>query len=346
MDPKRGNASGARHGQAAGAAAGYHASKTSMASRHAGGAGGPAVGGRKASEVSITPSQSRNQDNPLRSPLDALSRTGPSLRNLNPFQRRSGLQDVDDSFLAANAFARPPRVRNSGLERDSMPSIVPAVNPGRIPAGQEPVQQQQQQQQQQPQQYQQMIPAGGEQQQQVPPVAAVPSSQHLMQQYAQQPAAGQPTRHEPTPTGRAHAHQHQHQHMHQHQQQMPQQQQQQQQQQQPQQPAYEQQQQPVTTLPDAQITNKYPTQQQPQQGYNTQPSPAASAAPPPATSSGGAAAAPGGAGAAPTGGAAGNNAPPQDAEMCTTCPNCQTTIYLVRSPELGHGDAARPYNEM
>ncbi|XP_017028309.1 mediator of RNA polymerase II transcription subunit 15 [Drosophila kikkawai] len=326
MDAKRGNASVARHGPTGG---GYHASKTSMASRHAGGGCGAAIGRKQVSEVSITPSQSRNQDNPRKSPLDALSRSGLTTRNQNPFQRRSGLQDVDDSFLAANAFARPPRLRHSGLERDLQPSSGPGVTPARMSAGQEQVQQQQQQQQPPPpaQQYQQIPPAGGEQ----PPVAAVPSSQQLMQQYAQQPAAGQPTRHEPTPTGRAHVHQHMQQ---QQQQQMPQQQQQPP-------PVYEQQQ-PMAPTPDVQTQNKYPAQQ-PQQGYNTQPTPAASAAPPPATSSGGAGA--GGTAAPPSGGAAGNNAPP-DAEMCTTCPNCQTTIYLVRSPELGHGDAARPYNEI
>ncbi|KAM7357268.1 uncharacterized protein ACRADG_002695 isoform 1-T1 [Cochliomyia hominivorax] len=31
-----------------------------------------------------------------------------------------------------------------------------------------------------------------------------------------------------------------------------------------------------------------------------------------------------------------NNTPISEPELCTTCPNCQTTIYLVRSPEMKH----------
>ncbi|XP_043650780.1 vacuolar protein-sorting-associated protein 36 [Drosophila teissieri] len=337
MDAKRGNASGARQG-----GGGYHASKTSVASRHASGGVAAAVGHKQASQVSLTPSQSRNtnaNDNPRKSPLDALSRSGP-VRNQNPFQRRSGLQDVDDAYLASNAFARPARVRHSGLDRDNMPQA--AV--GGAPGGQQPsapIPAQQQQQQQQQQQYQQMPPVDAVPQQQMPPPAAVPSQQQLQQQYVQQPAAGQPTRMEPPPSGRAHVHQ----------QQMPHQQQMQQQHQQqlPPQTGYEQQQQQVNQ-PDAQMQNKYanqqshqlqPQHQSPLNGYPSQPPKAPQASMP--TTGGAAAAAPGATG--------GNNAPrenaggsaaPADAEMCTTCPNCQTTIYLVRSPELGHGDAGLP----
>ncbi|EDW40854.1 GM24875 [Drosophila sechellia] len=104
MDAKRGNASGARQ---VGGGGGYHASKTSVASRHAAGGGvAPAVGRKQVSQVSLTPSQSRNtnaNDNPRKSPLDALSRSGP-VRNQNPFQRRSGLQDVDEAFLGIQRF--------------------------------------------------------------------------------------------------------------------------------------------------------------------------------------------------------------------------------------------------
>jgi len=116
--------------------------------------------------------------------LDALSRSGPA-RNQNPFQRRSGLQDVDETFLASNAFARPSRVRHSGLERDNIAQPTAggaqagqqgaaAVAPIRVPGGQDPNQQQQQQMQQQ---YQQM-----------PPVDAVPQQQQqvLHQQPAEQ----------------------------------------------------------------------------------------------------------------------------------------------------------------
>nr|XP_043065601.1 mediator of RNA polymerase II transcription subunit 15 [Drosophila bipectinata] len=249
MDAKRGNAPGARQGT------GYQASKTSMASRQQGG-GAAAVGRKPASEISLTPSQARNPDNPRKSPLDALSRSG-IVRSQDPFQRRSGLQDVDDAFLASNAFARPPRVRHSGLERDAMPQAAAgggaaasqqqqqqgsaaAVAPIRMSAGQDAGQQQMDQQQVPPPQ-------------QVPPASPAPSQQQ--QQYAQQPAAGQPTRLEPPPSGRAHP-QHQHQ------------------------AGYEQQQQQQQ---DSQAQNKYqqqshhhqqqqqqPTQQQqqtPQQGY-------------------------------------------------------------------------------
>jgi len=204
--------------------------------------------------------------------LDALSRSGP-VRNQNPFQRRSGLQDVDETFLASNAFARPSRVRHSGLERDNMAQPTAgaqagqqgaaAVAPIRVPGGQDPNQQQQQMQQQ----YQQMPPVDAvpQQQQQMPP-AAVPSQQQLQQQYMQQPAAGQPTRMDPPPSGRAHVHQ----------QQMLHHQQMQNQQVMPPQTGYEQQQQQVIQ-PDAQMQNKFANQQQqhqlqpqhqmPQHGY-------------------------------------------------------------------------------
>uniref|UniRef100_A0A6P4EAR5 Mediator of RNA polymerase II transcription subunit 15 n=1 Tax=Drosophila rhopaloa TaxID=1041015 RepID=A0A6P4EAR5_DRORH len=326
MDPKRGNASGARQG---GGGGGYHASKTSVASRHGGGGGGVAVGHKQASQVSLTPSQGRNPENPRKSPLDALSRSG-TVRNQNPFQRRSGLQDVDEAFLASNAFARPPRVRHSGLDRENMSQAAPggvpagqqgsaAVAPIRVAGGQDPNQQQQQQQ----------PPVDAGQAQHMPPPAAMPSQQQLQQQYMQ-PAAGQPTRLEPAPSGRAHVHQ-------------------QQQQQMQQQAGYEQQQQ-VAQQADAQMQNKYATQQQhqlqpqhqmPQHGYPSQPAAAgAPQATPPAA--GGVAAPGGGAGGNVPRENGGGAAAPPDAEMCTTCPNCQTTIYLVRTPELGHGDAGLP----
>ncbi|XP_017085224.1 nuclear transcription factor Y subunit beta [Drosophila eugracilis] len=335
MDAKRGNASGARQ-----SGSGYHASKTSVASRHGGGVGGGvAVAQKQASQVSLTPSQARNPENPRKSPLDALSRSG-NIRNQNPFQRRSGLQDVDESFLASNAFARPPRVRHSGLERENVPQVAAAgapagqqgssaMAPVRVSGGQDPNQQQQQQ-------YQQMPPVDVmQQQQQMPPSPTMPLQQQTQQPYIQ-PAAGQPTRMDPVPSGRARAHQ----------QQVPHQQQIQQQQQMPPQTGYEQQQQPQVIQPDAQMQSKFATQQhqlQPQHqmsqhGYPAQPPPAGAqqTTQPPA---GGAVAQGDGVGNnAPSGGAA---APP-DAEMCTTCPNCQTTIYLVRSPELGHGDAGLP----
>ncbi|XP_052846866.1 mediator of RNA polymerase II transcription subunit 15 [Drosophila gunungcola] len=321
MDPKRGNASGARQG----GGGGYHASKTSVASRHGGGGGGVAVGHKQPSQVSLTPSQARNPENPRKSPLDALSRSG-IVRNQNPFQRRSGLQDVDDAFLASNAFARPLRVRHSGLDKENMAQAAAggasAGQPG-LAAGAPIINQQQ---------YQQMPPPDAGQQQQMPSPGAVPSQQYM------QPAAGQPTRLEPAPSGRAHVHQ----------QQM--QQQMQQQQQMPQQGGYDQQQQQQVAQPDAQMQNKYATQQQhqlqpqhqmPQHGYPTQP-PATGAphAAPPAA--GGVAATPGGAAGGNVPRENGGGAAPPDAEMCTTCPNCQTTIYLVRTAELGHGDAGMP----
>ncbi|XP_023177224.2 GATA zinc finger domain-containing protein 10 [Drosophila hydei] len=353
MDPKRGNA---RQG----------ASKTSVASRHA--AGMPANTARKyGSEVSLTPSQAKQSvDNPRKSPLDALSRM---TYRQDPFQRRSGLQDVDDSFLASNAFARPARLRHSGLEgnmsvaSNQQPAGNAAVAPIRVASGQEapPQMQMQYQQQQQPsqmqqsaqqlppqaaqvpqqsaanlapapvqlqqqqqQQQQQQPPVQQQQQQQLAPATVVPAQQpqqplpqQQAPQYVQPPAAGQPTRHDHYPTGRAHL---QHQHQHQQQQDLQQQQlgqqdakaqaqaqaQAQMQQQQQQQPMLQQQQPPAQMSP-----RKYQQlqqQQQQQQGYSSQAA----------------------------------NAVPPAAEMCTTCPNCQTTIYLVRTPELGHGDAGMP----
>ncbi|XP_017955130.1 mediator of RNA polymerase II transcription subunit 15 isoform X2 [Drosophila navojoa] len=340
MDQKRGNA---RQG----------ASRTSVASRHA--AGMPAnaanVARKYGSEVSLTPSQARqNVENPRKSPLDALSRMN---YRQDPFQRRSGLQDVDESFLASNAFARPSRLRHSGLEASNVPvagTQQPAANaavaPIRVASGQEPLQSQVQYQQQQPplmQQPQQQQPPQAaptpqqalgniapaqvqmQQQQQQPPAAvpqqpplAVPAQQPQQSmpqqqnqqapQYVQPPAAGQPTRHDPYPSGRAHVQHQQQPEVQQQQQQMVQQdakgqgQAQAQAQMQQQQPMQQQQQQQP---PPQMSPRKY---QQPQQGY---PSQAANAVPP-------------------------------AAEMCTTCPNCQTTIYLVRTPELGHGDAGMP----
>ncbi|KRF84476.1 uncharacterized protein Dvir_GJ26709 [Drosophila virilis] len=321
MDPKRGgNVAATRQG----------ASKTSVASRH--GMVPPANMARKyGSEVSLTPSQAKQGvENPRKSPLDALSRMN---YRQDPFQRRSGLQDVDDSFMAANAFARPSRLRHSGLEGNmsvasNQPAANAAVAPIRVASGQEapqmqmqyqPQMQQQQQQQQQPPQAAQIPqqavsnlapaqvplqqqPPPAQQQQQLAPATVVPTQQSLPQQqqqpqYVQQPAAGQPTRHEPYPSGRAHV---QHQHH---------QQQQQQQQHQQQQLA----QQDAQAQAQAQMQQQQQQQQQLQQqqpGYPTQ--------------------------------ATGAGAVPPAAEMCTTCPNCQTTIYLVRTPELGHGDAGLP----
>lgn len=318
MDPKRVNAPVAgRQG----------ASRSSIASRQA---SNPNVGRKYGSEVSLTPSQARQGgmvENARKSPLDALSRT--NYRPNDPFQRRSGLQDVDDSFLAANAFARPTRVRNTGEVGSAV--AAPAVAPLRVASGQEmqmppvqatvPVVQQQQ-------------PIV--QQQQLPPAAvampaqqqALPPQQQQPQQYVQPPAAGQPTRHDPYQGGRAHV-QHQHQHQHHHsQQQLPPQSQSQagyepQQQQQPQQAPMEvpvqaqaapaQVQQQPQAAPAQLSPRKYAQQQQQQQGYANPPAPTASTA----------------------------GVPPA-AEMCTTCPNCQTTIYLVRSPEMGNGDGAMP----
>ncbi|XP_023034376.1 phospholipase D A isoform X2 [Drosophila willistoni] len=285
------------------------------------------------SEVSLSPSQAKKDvENPRKSPLDALSR-GSNLRQ-DPFERRSGLQDVDEAFLSNNAFARPSRVRHSGLEigmaNATMPqpgggvgaAAPPTMTTMRMPGGQE------QQQQQQP-------PL----QQSIPPMNAVPS-QHQQQQpqYVQPPAAGQPTRLEPAPTGRAHVHQQaayeqqqQQQQMQQQQQQMQQQQQQQQQMQQQQQQQQQQeamyaqqQQQAAAQSQQAQQQQGYPAQQPIGGGTTNANQNAAAAA------------------ASGNNGGAGGAAPPPDAEMCTTCPNCQTTIYLVRSPELGHGDAGSP----
>ncbi|KRG06205.1 putative uncharacterized protein DDB_G0271606 [Drosophila mojavensis] len=346
MDQKRGNA---RQG----------ASRTSVASRHA--AGMPAnatnVARKYGSEVSLTPSQARqNVENPRKSPLDALSRMN---YRQDPFQRRSGLQDVDDSFLASNAFARPSRLRHSGLEASNVPvagTQQPAANaavaPIRVASGQEPLQSQVQYQQQQPplmqqpqqqqppqvaqtpqqavgniapaqvqmQQQQQQPPAAVPQQQQPLAPATVVTAQQPQQsmpqqqnqqapQYVQPPAAGQPTRHDPYPTGRAHV-QHQQQPDVQQQQMVQQdakgqgQAQAQMQQQQP----MQQQQQPPAQMSPRKYQQMQQQQQQQQQGYSSQAA----------------------------------NAVPPAAEMCTTCPNCQTTIYLVRTPELGHGDAGMP----
>ncbi|KAL7732272.1 hypothetical protein ACLKA6_018505 [Drosophila palustris] len=311
MDQKRGNAAVTRQG----------ASKTSVNSRQVGGGN---VARKYGSEVSLTPSQAKQgAENPRKSPLDALSRLN---HRQDPFQRRSGLQDVDDSFMASNAFARPSRVRHTGLEAANQQMAAnAAVAPLRVAAGQEAAGQMQQQQLP-PQSVQmgqpavasmsttqmpQQLPAAGQQQQQLPPAAqqSMPQQQQQQQQQPQQymppPAAGQPTRHEPYATGRAHV-QHQ-------------------QQQQQQQAAYEQQ--AAQQEPQAQVQAPAPVsqmsprkfqqqqqqqQQQLQQGYAGQPSAAAAAGAPPS------------------------------AEMCTTCPNCQTTIYLVRTPEMGHGDAGMP----
>ncbi|XP_062128286.1 uncharacterized protein LOC133840457 [Drosophila sulfurigaster albostrigata] len=313
MDAKRGTRQGA--------------SKTSVASRHASNAN---VARKYGSEVSLTPSQAKhNVDNPRKSPLDALSRHN---NRQDPFQRRSGLQDVDDSFMASNAFARPSRVRHTGLDGQAAGNQQvgnAAVAPLRVASGQEPQQMQYQQQQLSPQQaaqppvanmaasqmqlQQQQQPAAAQQQ---PPAAVVPSQQSLQQQqqpqqYVQPPAAGQPTRHDPYPSGRAHV-QHQHHHQQQQQQQAAYEQQVAQQEAHAQaQVQAQQQQQQQQQQPPAQLS---PRKQQQQQGYAGQQS-------------------------TPAGGA---SAAPAAAEMCTTCPNCQTTIYLVRSPELGHGDGGMP----
>lgn len=316
MDRKRANAPATRQG----------ASKTSVNSRHL----NANVARKFGSEVSLTPSQAKqNAENARKSPLDALSRLN---NRQDPFQRRSGLQDVDDNFLASNAFVRPSRVRHTGLDGNVPIGGSQAVNnaavaPMRVASGQETPQMQMQYQQQQqlpplsaqppvaasqqPLQQQQQPPAA---QQQMTPAAVMPSQQSLPaqqqqqqpQQFVQPPAAGQPTRHEPYTSGRAHV---------QHQQQLPQQQQQQQ-------AAYEQQAQPEAQSqaqlqaqqhqqqpPSQSSPRKFQQQQQQQQGYAGQPT-AAGGAPAP--------------------------------EMCTTCPNCQTTIYLVRTPEMGHGDGGMP----
>ncbi|XP_022221465.1 probable serine/threonine-protein kinase samkC [Drosophila obscura] len=325
MDAKRGNnAPATRHA--------VHASRTSVASRHgqqAAPAGGQvATMSRKhASEASLTPSQAkRDTENPRKSPLDALSRAG-ATRQQDPFARRSGLQDVDDAFLATNAFARPSRVRHSGLDgwtdggAAAPPAGTAAVAPIRMSGGQEQSQVLYQQPQQgmpsqaaAPTQEQQQMPPP---QQQSPPVAAVPSQQQFMQQ----PAAGQPTRHEPYPTGRAHVH---------HNQQQQQQQVAHDQQQQQQQMAQQETQSMNQSHPQGQLSpRKY---QQQSQGFPSQPN-----------AGGGERAAAGGSangGQQPQVG--GGAAPPPEAELCTTCPNCQTTIYLVRSAEMGHGDNAAP----
>ncbi|XP_030570365.1 mediator of RNA polymerase II transcription subunit 15 isoform X2 [Drosophila novamexicana] len=357
MDPKRGgNVAATRQG----------ASKTSVASRH--GMVPPTNMARKyGSEVSLTPSQAKQGvENPRKSPLDALSRMN---YRQDPFQRRSGLQDVDDSFMAANAFARPSRLRHSGLEGNmsvasNQPATNAAVAPIRVASGQEapqmqmqyqPQMQQQLQQQPPPQAAQipqqavsnlapaqmplQQQPLPAQQQQQLAPATVVTTQQSLPQQqqqpqYVQQPAAGQPTRHEPYPSGRAHVqhqhHQQQQQQQQQHQQQLQQQQQNpheqqqlaqqdaqaqaqaqmQQQQQQMQMQQQQQQQQPPAQMSPRKYQQLQQQQQQQQSGYPSQ-----------ATGAGGV---------------------PPAAEMCTTCPNCQTTIYLVRTPELGHGDAGLP----
>ncbi|XP_017136410.1 ataxin-2 homolog [Drosophila miranda] len=348
MEAKRGNnASATRHAT--------HASRTSVASRHgqqpaAAGGQGATMSRKHVSEASLTTSQARRDtENPRKSPLDALSRAG-VVRQQDPFQRRSGLQDVDEAFLATNAFARPSRVRHSGLDGwtdagAAVPAAAPAaVAPIRVNGGQEQAQvvyQQTQPQQGMPlqaaaatQDQQQMPPTL----QQTPPVAAVPS----LQQFNQQPAAGQPTRHEPYPTGRAHVH---------HNQQQQQQQVAYDQQQQQQQIAQQETQAIGQSQSQGQLSpRKY--QQQPQtQGFPNQPN-----------VSGGERAAAGGPG---SGGqqqqqhqqqqqqqqqqqhhqqqhVGGGAAPPPEAEMCTTCPNCQTTIYLVRSAEMGHGDNSLP----
>ncbi|KRF97625.1 uncharacterized protein Dwil_GK27873 [Drosophila willistoni] len=300
MDPRRGAAR-----QNANAASKTSVAQQSRHVHHQPTAAATNVGHKfGGSEVSLSPSQAKKDvENPRKSPLDALSR-GSNLRQ-DPFERRSGLQDVDEAFLSNNAFARPSRVRHSGLEigmaNATMPqpgggvgaAAPPTMTTMRMPGGQE------QQQQQQP-------PL----QQSIPPMNAVPS-QHQQQQpqYVQPPAAGQPTRLEPAPTGRAHVHQQAAYEQQQQQQQMQQQQQQMQQQQQQQQ---------------AQQQQGYPAQQPIGGGTTNANQNAAAAA------------------ASGNNGGAGGAAPPPDAEMCTTCPNCQTTIYLVRSPELGHGDAGSP----
>ncbi|SPP77322.1 protein MLP1 homolog [Drosophila guanche] len=307
MDAKRGNnAPATRHG--------FHASRTSVASRHGQQSAAAVVQGatmsrKHMSEASLTPSQTkRDTENPRKSPLDALSRAG-TARQQDPFQRRSGLQDVDDAFLATNAFARPSRVRHSGLDGGAAlpPAGTAAVAPIRMSSGQE-----QSSQPAAPTQEQQQMPPP---QQQSPPVAAVPSQQ----QFIQQPAAGQPTRHDPYPTGRAHVHHNQ--------------------QQQQQQVAFDQQQhqQQIAQQDTQSMSQSQPQgQQQPQQqsqGFSNQPN-----------VGGGERAAAGGFsnGGQPQQQVGGGAAPPPEAELCTTCPNCQTTIYLVRSAEMGNGDNAAP----
>ncbi|XP_037934615.1 putative cyclin-dependent serine/threonine-protein kinase DDB_G0272797/DDB_G0274007 [Teleopsis dalmanni] len=324
------------------------------------------------SEVSLTPSQMAEleKQNARKSPLDALSRT---VIRPQGFERRSGLQDVDESYLKKNVFTKPLFSRNSGLGEAyagnsnaapaagaQMANIRQTGGGGYVDVAQGSVAQANmytQQQSQQPPQMQAQVQMG--QQQNAPvqiqqahniPAAGAASGhghahrqqmhhqQHVQQQHAQQQHAHQ----QHAQAQQAQYQQQQHQQQAQlaqqqqaqyqqqqqqaqlaQQQQQAQYQQQQQQQQQPQyqqqQPAQYQQQQAQHAQNAQQVQQQVPPQQQ--QQYQQQ-------APPAATQPGT------------------NSVPPTpEPEMCTTCPNCQTTIYLVRGNDTNYDGSLPPVQQ-